>query len=419
MRQTGGATMRIVDVDEISQYIRDVLDSDPLLDDIWIRGETSNCRMSQPGHCYFSLKSASSQLRCVLFRNDYALVSHKPSDGDAVIAHGRVSSYPAFGTYQLYVDQILPEGDGLLQLQFEALRRKLEDEGIFDPSRKRPLPEHPRKIAVVTSPTGSVWHDIQDVLRRRYPLCELILAAAVVQGDNAPSSIINAIQTVIEHGEAEVVIVARGGGSIEDLWGFNDERVVRAVYRSPIPVVSAIGHETDVTLTDLAADLRAPTPSAAAELVAPHLREYRQHLATCASTLGALISRQVAEHRYHLHELQRDLSRFDPRWTLDHERMRLDRLAENLERSTQQLLTTERQRIDSLGRQLALLDPSHLLSRGYALVTHAETGRRVHGVAEMKHGQSVRLAFRDGTATASVDDLTRRTNGDEGSEQSE
>jgi exodeoxyribonuclease VII large subunit len=402
MLDPSGAGMRIVDVDDISDYIKALFDSDPLLDNIWVRGEVSNARRSANGHWYFTLKSASSQLRCALFKNTLPIIDHRPADGDAVLANGRISSYPAFGTYHLYVDQILDAGEGLLQLQLEELRQKLEAEGLFDLSRKRPLPEYPKRIAVVTSPTGSVWHDIQDVMGRRYPLGELLLAPAVVQGDSAPASIIRALESVAADGRAEVVIIARGGGSIEDLWAFNDERVIRAIFRCPIPVVSAIGHETDTTLCDLVADVRAPTPSAAAELVAPHIREYVQHLRSQADVLTATLQQRIAAERTGLHSLHHRLSYFDPRWMLQQERMRLDQYAESLQRNIYAQHRGERMRIDGFQQQLNLLDPRRLMARGYALVTDPESGKRIRGVSELATDQKLRLDFADGRAEITV-----------------
>jgi exodeoxyribonuclease VII large subunit len=399
------ARMRIVDVDELSNYIRDLFDSDPLLDDIWVRGEISNARRSPTGHQFFVLKSESTQLRCVLFKGNAMLVTHQPRDGEAVLCHGRVSTYPAYGQYQLYVDQVLPEGAGLLQLQFEELLRKLESEGIFDESRKRTLPPYPGVIGVVTSATGSVWQDIQHVLRRRYPIGELILSPALVQGEAAPASIMTAIQRLVDDGRAEVMIIGRGGGSIEDLWAFNDERVVRAVFRCPIPVVSAIGHEMDTTLTDLAADVRAATPSAAAEIVAPHIREYQQHLASTRATLVGLTSKRISEERYHLRALHQRLSRFDPHWNLQQERLRVDRLADNLSRGIVQYFGQERARIAGLSRQLGLLDARALLGRGFALVVDEASGQNVRGVGALHAGQQIRLHLRDGTARASVESV--------------
>jgi exodeoxyribonuclease VII large subunit len=398
--------MHIVDVEEISSYIQDLFNSDPLLANIWVRGEVSNTRRSATGHWYFTLKSANSQLRCALFKNALALIQHRPNDGDMVIANGRISSYPAFGTYQLYVDQIIDAGEGLLQLQLQQLKDKLEKEGLFDDSRKRPIPEYPRHIAVITSPSGSVWHDIQDVLRRRYPLGELLLAPATVQGDAAPASVIAALDSIVADGRADVIIIARGGGSIEDLWAFNDERVVRAIFRSPIPVVSAIGHETDFTLSDFVADKRAPTPSAAAELVAPHIREYVQHLRSGADTLSAILHQRLAGKRADLHNLHQRLSRFDPKWSLQQERMRVDRLADQLHRTVSVREERDRERLRSLEQQLHLLNPRSLMARGYALVTDPETGQRIPGTKALSSGDALRLDFHDGSASVTVNDVS-------------
>ncbi len=401
--------MQIIDVDEISRYIEDLFKSDPLLENVWVRGEVSNARRSANGHWYFTLKSAKSQLRCALFKNTLPIIQHRPADGDMVITNGRIGSYPTFGTYQLYVDQIIDAGEGLLQLQLQQLREKLEKEGLFDESRKRPIPEHPRHIAVVTSPSGSVWHDIQDVLKRRYPLGELLLAPAIVQGDTAPASIISALESVNADGRADVVIIARGGGSIEDLWAFNDERVVRAIFGSSIPVVSAIGHETDFTLADFVADKRAPTPSAAAELVAPHIREYVQHLRSAADTLIASMSQRFAAERADVHGLHQRLARFDPKWSLQQERMRVDRLADQLFRSLDIRKQRERERMRSFEQQLNLLNPRTLLARGYALVTDPTTGNRIPGIAGVRTGDSLKLDFHDGSASVTVNDVTSST----------
>ena len=406
MSGTDATSLQIVDVDQISAYIQDMFRRDPLLENLWVRGEVSNARRSANGHWYFTLKSANAQLRCALFKNSLPLIEHHPRDGDAVIVNGRIGAYPNFGTYQLYVDQVVTEGAGLLQLQLEELRRKLEQEGLFDPSRKRPLPDYPKSIAVITSPTGSVWHDIQDVLSRRYPLGELLLSSAIVQGDLAPLSVIAALDRIVADGRADVIVIARGGGSIEDLWAFNDERVIRAVYRSPIPVVSAIGHETDVTLCDLVADQRAPTPSAAAELVAPHIREYVQHLRSRSETLTALISRRIAAEQGRIQGGHHRLTRFDPKWTLQQERLRVDRLTDSLHRQLTDTLHHQRTRIDHREQQLKLLDPRTLLARGYAMVTDGADGSRITGTAALKDGQSLRLDFHDGSARVRVEDAT-------------
>ena len=257
----------IYGVSQVTSYLQDLLAYDDLLNDIWIEGEVSNLRRAGSGHAYFSLRDDSSSLRCALFRN--SLGHDHLTDGALVIAHGRVSLYVVRGDLQLIADAIQPEGVGRLQMQLEQLRAQLDREGLFDPSRKRPLPEFPKRIGVVTSPSGAVWHDIQTIIGRRYPLVELLLAPAVVQGDAAAPTIVEAVEALNADADIDAIIVARGGGSLEDLWAFNEEAVARAVFASRAPVVSAVGHETDVTICDLVADVRAATPSEAAEMIVP------------------------------------------------------------------------------------------------------------------------------------------------------
>lgn len=394
--------MRILDVAEATAYIKELFDSDPILQDVWIRGEISNFSRSSAGHIYFSLKSESSQIRCVLFRGNARWLTFQPQSGDAVLAHGNVSVYEARGEFQLYVDLLQPEGTGLLQLQFEQLRRKLELEGLFAPERKRPLPAFPRTIGVVTSPTGAVWHDIQNVLRRRYPLCELLLAPAQVQGTDAPQTIVRALEALQEDGRADVIVVARGGGSMEDLWCFNDERVARAVFASRIPVVSAIGHETDVTICDLVADLRAATPSAAAEIIAPHIRELEAEVAGLFER-AELATRDILR-RYRDETASRAvrLERRSPANAMRQERLRLDAQFERLRQRLTGRITTERTRTGAFERQLELLHPLHIMERGYAMVIDPTTGVRVHGVDELQPEQPISVQFKDGDATATV-----------------
>jgi exodeoxyribonuclease VII large subunit len=399
--------LRILSVDEVSQYVKDLFDSDPVLGDIWIRGEVSNFRGSPGGHYYFVLKSEQTQLRAVLFRTEAQLVHMLPGNGDAVLAHGRLSSYPAWGQYQLYVDAIEPEGTGLLQLRFEELRARLEADGLFDTTRKRPLPLAPRAIGVVTSRTGSVWHDIKNVLSRRYPLCELILSPSSVQGERAPAELVAALERLQEQGRCDVIIVARGGGSIEDLWCFNDEALVRAIFRCPVPVVSAIGHETDTTLCDLVADVRAPTPSAAAELVAPHVREYRAQLGYEIERLVVATEQQIDRKRHRLTGLRYRLQQQSPRANLLNERLRVDRLGEIIEGEVDRSLTERRAGIGSLQRQLVLLHPARVLERGYAIVTQSDSGQRIKDVAELRDGEPIRVHFHDGEADARVERVER------------
>ena len=256
--------MQLFTVTEIAQYLKQSLDRDSQLQDLWVSGEVSNLVRSAAGHAYFTLKDAGAQIRCALFRGGRG--AELLTDGGAVNAHGRVSFYENRGQLQLYVDMVQPSGLGALALELERLKTQLDEEGLFDPSRKRPLPLFPKRIGVVTSEQGAVLHDIRNVVERRYPLAELVVCASAVQGDQAVSEVIDALRTLNAEGDIDVIIVARGGGSLEELSAFNSEQVARAIHASHAPVVSAVGHETDVTIADLVADVRAPTPSAAAEL---------------------------------------------------------------------------------------------------------------------------------------------------------
>jgi len=394
--------MRVLQVSELNAYLKDLLDSDPILSDVWVRGEISNFTRSAAGHMYFTLKSDSSQLRCVLFRGNARFISFVPTNGDAILAHGNISIYEVSGQYQLYVDVIQPEGVGLLQLQFEELRQRLEREGLFDVARKRPLPRYPRCIGVVTSSTGAVWHDIQNVLTRRYPLCELILSPAQVQGADAPTSIIAALEALQFDGRAEVIIVGRGGGSAEDLACFNDEKLARAIFAASVPVVSAVGHETDFTIADFVADLRAPTPSAAAELVAPHVREMAQEIADRHDRAHDAI---LAEFRHARSELDRSrfrMSRIGPESAIRQERQRLDAVLDTMHARIESRVELNRSRVVATTRELTLLHPQQIMERGYAMVLDRATGARAHSVTALHPRQEVLLRFHDGAAEATV-----------------
>lgn len=264
---------RILGISLLTSYLREVIETDELLQDVWLEGEVSNFTVAASGHAYFTLKDSQAVIDGVMWKATRARQAYAPKVGDQIVAHGSVTIYDRTSKYQLKADVVQPAGVGILQLQLEQLRQRLEAEGLFDPSRKRALPLFPRRIGVVTSATGAVWHDIQHVIARRYPLAELILSPAAVQGAAAAASMIEALAAINDSGNVDLIILARGGGSIEDLWSFNDEQLIRAIFSSRSPVVSAVGHETDITLADYVADLRAPTPSAAAEMVVPDIRE--------------------------------------------------------------------------------------------------------------------------------------------------
>lgn len=394
--------MNILAVNELTGYLSELLESDPILGDVWVRGEVSNFIRSSAGHCYFTLKDGDSQVRGVLFRGAARGLPFIPANGDAILAHGRVALYEARGEYQLVVDLVQPAGVGPLQLAFEELRHRLEQEGLFDRGRKRALPTMPRCIGVVTSATGAVWRDIQTVIARRFPLAELVLAPATVQGDEAPASIVAGIKTLCAHERVEVLIVGRGGGSLEDLWAFNDEQVARAIFAARVPVISGVGHEADVTIADLVADLRAPTPSAAAELCVPDRRELAARVADAGARLRELLDGQLQASQEALRRAERALARSSPQCTVDQGRQRLADLGHTAERALAHQQQLQRQTVHTLQRQLAALDPHAVLGRGYAVVTDAATGAVLTSATEAYQGLPLQIALAAGGITATV-----------------
>jgi exodeoxyribonuclease VII large subunit len=393
-------TERVLPLSIVLQRIRDVLENDVLLSGIWIEAEISKFQVwNGSGHAYFTLKDETGVLDGVMWKQKVIRQSFTPRVGDQVLVRGSMSFYAARGTISFQADTFQPMGTGILQAQFEALRQRLESEGLFDESRKRALPPFPRRIAVVTSPSGAVWHDIQRVIARRYPLTELMLVRAVVQGDAAPPTIVDAIEAAQLVDDVDVIVVARGGGSIEDLWAFNDERVVRAIFASNVPVVSAIGHETDFTLADFVADVRAPTPSVAAEIVVPDVVDlYRQvvtlHRQAAGIALGALQGRRI-----HLHHLEQRLASTSPlhripafRASVDHLRLRTNAAIQSRLQRTEAAFA----RIDAV---LHALDPMATLDRGFVHLARAEGAQEsITRLAALQEGDNVRATFADGYA---------------------
>ena len=387
--------MRILKVEQVVRFLRELFESNALLQDLWVQGQISNVTKSAPGHYYFTLKERDCQLNCVLFRQAMDTQVVAPINGMAAIVHGRITVYESRGVFQLVADLIQPEGVGKLHLQYEQLKQRLNREGLFDQRRKRPLPKWPRRIGVVTSPTGAVFHDIVNVVRRKYPACQLILAPAFVSGEQAAPSVVAALRALNESRLADMVIIARGGGSLEELWPFNDERVARAIFGSRVPVVSAVGHETDVTIADLVADLRAPTPSIAAELAVPDLaaeiRKLREHQAR----MEALLPARLAELRSRVAALQAALERHSPLARLRHDRERLVALEASLRSSVQHAIALRRERVQGLERQLALMNPYATLDRGYS-ITYDAAGRVVSSVGVVRPGDTLAVQMSDG-----------------------
>jgi exodeoxyribonuclease VII large subunit len=393
----GGATIsEPFTVSQLTGHIRRLFEDDPVLGDVWVEGEISNFSRASSGHCYFTLKDGGAQVPCVMWRNVADVQDYLPASGDQVLAHGNVSVYEAGGRYQLYVDRVQPAGLGNLYLEFERLKAQLEAEGLFDPERKRPLPILPHRIGVVTSPTAAALRDILNVLGRRYPLAEVLLSPTQVQGDAAPPQIVAAIEALNEREDVDVIIIARGGGSLEDLWAFNDERVARAVAASRIPTVCGVGHETDFSLADFAADVRAPTPSAAAELVAPDRAELQAYVAGLSMALVAALRGEIDERRWKLAEQVRALKHLSPQAQLAQARQPVDDLLARAEAAMHHNLTLNRERLAGLSGRLNSASPLGTLERGYAIVHRREMAAVVQSVEQVAPGDALSVRVADG-----------------------
>ena len=386
-------------VSQATAYIRELLDYNDVLSNIWIEGEVSNLRRPGSGHSYFSLRDSDGSLRCVLFRSSRGREHLK--DGAAVVAHGRISIYETRGDLQLIADIIQPEGVGELQMRLEQLTLQLEREGLFDPSRKRPLPDFPKRVGVVTSPTGSVWHDIQSVVSRRWPLTELLLAPAMVQGDGAAATIVEAVSALNDEPDVDAIIVARGGGSLEDLWPFNEESVARAVFASRVPVVSAIGHETDFTICDMVADLRAPTPSAAAELVVPDRVEMSARVIGAAQSIENAVAARIGRASDETAALRSRVGRAVPR--LDDMRLRVDDLLQYTQTALSHRVELSRARVSGLSSALSPLSPYRTLRRGYAIVSPRSSDGVLTDHREVVTGAILDITLHRGKVAASVE----------------
>ena len=395
--------MAVYSVSEVAGYLTEILREDPVLQNVWVRGEVGNFTRSAAGHSYFSLRDAGATLRCVMFRGG-GVGADLIDEGSAVIAHGRVALYEPRGDLQLIADVVQPEGVGELQLKLEELRVRLEKEGLFEPSRKRPLPRFPVRVGVVTSPTGSVWHDIQNVTARRYPAVELVLAPALVQGNEAVPTIVAAFDALERLDDIDVIIVARGGGSLEDLWPFNEEDVARAIFKSGVPVVSAIGHETDYTIADLVADVRAPTPSAAAELVVPEQAELFADIGVLRRSLNSTITGRLETAQWELEALFPRLRRGLP--DFDTHRLRIDDMMRTTASHLRGTMQVSSERINGLRGKLESLSPRDTLLRGYAIVYRENTV--VTSPSQVRDGDLIGVTVSEGDFKAQVAGEGRR-----------
>lgn len=389
-------------VAELTGYIRELFEIDYRLQDIEVTGEISNFTRARSGHLYFTLKDEQAQLKCVMWRSLAERLRYRPEDGDAVIAHGRISVYEAGGVYQLYADRIEPVGRGDLVLAFERLKEQLAVEGLFDADHKQAIPPFPRKLGIVTSADGAALRDILNVLSRRCPPVQVLIAPTLVQGEQAPPQIVRALQWLDGRHDIDTIIVARGGGSMEDLWAFNDESVARAIFAARHPVICGVGHETDFTIADFVADLRAPTPSAAAELAVPNVEDIRQALGARRARVGVMMRDFLQRKRWEVQAQRRALALLSPRAGLESNLQRIDSLVDRLDRLMERRLERDRTRLAVARAGLAAVSPLATLARGYAIVRTAD-GRIVRRVADVAVGDDVAVQVSDGTFGARVE----------------
>ena len=388
-------------VSEVNTYLKTLLEADPSLQDLWVEGEISNLSRPASGHLYFTLKDQNSSLRCVMWKNRAAALGALLQEGAAVEAHGNLNVYEQRGQYQLYIDFLRPRGEGKLFQEYQRLKAQLEGEGLFDPGRKRKLPAWPSRIGIVTSATGAAFQDRKDTLKRRYPLVRILLAPTSVQGENAPAEIAAALNRLYDL-KPDLILIGRGGGSIEDLWAFNDERVARAIFESPVPVISGVGHETDFTISDFVADLRAPTPTAAAELAVPDQGELRTGIAEFESRILRSIQGIFSEQSWKLENLAEQIARLSPLGEIINGRQRLDELSGRLERAGAGYLKGIRDKCNSFQARLSALNPESILKRGYAVLT-ADDGSTIYQVGQVSSGEHLQVRVSDGEFEVTVE----------------
>jgi len=397
----------IFTVSQLTRFIKDLLEALPLL---WVEGEVSNFKRHSSGHMYFVLKDEQAQIPCVMWAGRNQALGFTPQDGMQVLAHGRITVYEKRGAYQLDVWQMQPAGIGALQQAFEQLKQRLAAEGLFDTAHKKPLPKFPSSIGVVTSPTGAAIRDLMSVLKRRWPAIDIILMPVHVQGEGAAQEIADAIRAFNEYGQIDLLIVGRGGGSLEDLWAFNEEVVARAIYDSEIPVISAVGHEIDFSISDFVADLRAPTPSAAAELAVPDHEETLRRLITATHRLRLHLHSLVQSYRERLRRAQ---SSYGFRQPIDLVRQRsqfLDDLNRRLETAMKNRLALLHRDLEAMHHRLQALSHENVLKRGFSLVYRERDGYLVREAEQLQKDERVRLKFAVGSARASIEELTRKQN---------
>lgn len=397
----------VLSVSQLNRYIKMNFDADENLANIFISGEISNfTNHYRTGHLYFTLKDDSAAVRAVMFNSSAKRLKFMPEDGMKVIARGRVSVYEASGQYQLYVDDMQPDGVGALNLAYEQLKEKLQKEGLFSEHHKKPLPPYPEKVGVITSPTGAAVRDIINVLGRRFPYAEIVFCPVLVQGEGAHLQLTDAVNLFNSEGAADVIIIGRGGGSIEDLWEFNDEGLARAVYNSEIPVISAVGHETDFTICDFVADMRAPTPSAAAELAVPDANELQYALSALKNRMFLNVSSGIADRRSRLEYLTSKGALKSPDEMLSNRSQRLDTAFSKMLSSYENRIGDKKVEFISAATALSKLDPMSVLMRGFAFVSD-KNGKNVYSSQALAKGDKINVRFHDGSAVCEVKEITQ------------
>ena len=394
----------VLSISQLNEYIRGKLDSDALLNGVAVRGEISNYKVYPSGHHYFTLKDENSSLKCVMFKGNAVRLRFQPDNGVKVIAMGKISVYPRDGVYQLYCTAMAMDGIGDLYAAFEQLKAKLAAQGLFDPAHKKPIPKYPGTIGIITSSAGAAIHDMLRILRKRYPLTQVRLLPVRVQGLEAPGEIAAAIRYANYHHLADLLIVGRGGGSIEDLWAFNDERVAYAIFESEIPVISAVGHEPDVTISDFVADLRAATPSNAAELAVPDCQVLEQTLDAMSAAMATALGRQLKAARQHLDVLRKSAALQSPTGYLQQRQKSLELLQNRLLGAQTQCISRKSQRYIALTAKLDAMSPLKVLTRGYAMVQTGE-GNVIRSASQAHAGDEINISFSDGCLSATVTDV--------------
>ena len=393
-------------VTQLNNFIKDIIESEPMLSNVYVCGELSNYKVYPSGHHYFTLKDRESSIRCVMFRGSASKLRFRPESGMSVIVTGRVSVYPRDGAYQLYCSSISPEGVGDLQVAFEQLKAKLSAEGLFDAEHKKKLPLFPKRIAIITSSAGAAVHDMIRILGQRWPMAKLVVLPVRVQGVEAPPEIVGAIRYANEFDVADVIITGRGGGSMEDLWAFNDERVARAIFESRIPVISAVGHEPDVTISDYVADRRASTPSNAAEIAVPDRREIADIIDTLQLRSNQAVRKKLTQlsDRLEVYKNKQVLS--TPTAYIDNRRMELDRIRDRLASAEDKCLNRSRQSFIALTAALDAMSPLRVLTRGYSIVSDTEN-KCIKSIDEISAGDRLRLTLSDGSADCVVESTNK------------